>query len=245
MIACIDRYREQLGVEASVTHWLGQNVGYHLAGYLVAKTRRMCDRVQRDRELITEIRRVHAENYGVYGVRKIRHAMRRQGWIIGRDQCARLIRKAGIHGVIRDRKPRTTVSSPRSDDRSDPVECQFHATGPDRLRVADMTYVRTMSRFCYTAFVIDVFSRRIAGWATRASIRTEGSPLEAWQHALITAKNQAFDGLVHYSDRGSQNISISYTEHLVQAGIVPRLDRREMATITSWQKASTGCTKRT
>lgn len=132
--------------------------------------------------------------------------MRRQGWDIGRDQCARLMRNAGLRGVVRGRKPHTTQASPVPDHRPDLVERNFQASGPNRLWVADITYVRTTSGFCYTAFVIDAFSRRIAGWATRATMRTEDLPLEALEHALIAAKHQATTGLVHHSDRGSQAV---------------------------------------
>jgi putative transposase len=227
MIAYIDTYRDQFGVEL-ICRTLGATERGLITsrGYRAAKTRPASDRALRDRALLPQIRKIHAGNYGVYGARKIWHAMRRQGWDIGRDQCARLMRQAGLHGVVRGRKPRTTQPAPVADHRPDLVERNFHAAGPNRLWVADITYVRTTSGFCYTAFVTDVFSRRIAGWATRATMRTEDLPLEALEHALVSAKDQALAGLVHHSDRGSQYVSIRYTEHLAQAGIAASVGSR-------------------
>lgn len=95
----------------------------------------------------------------------------------------------------------------------------FKATVPNRLWVADITYMRTTSGFCYTAFVTDVFSRRIAGWAIRSTMRTEDLPLEALEHALITKKDQALSDLVDHSDRGSQYVSIGYSEKLAEMGV--------------------------
>lgn len=220
MIAYIDMYRDQFGVEL-ICRTLGATAGGFLTsrGYRAAKTRRASDRQLRDAELIPVIQRIHADNYGVYGVRKIWHAMRREGWDIGRDQVARLMRQVGLEGVIRGRKPRTTTTARVPDDRPDLVERHFRADRPNRLWVADITYVRTTAGFCYTAFVTDVFDRKIVGWATRATMRTEDLPLEALEHALVTAKDHAWDGLIHHSDRGSQYVSIRYSERLAEAGI--------------------------
>ncbi|MGQ7787790.1 DDE-type integrase/transposase/recombinase, partial [Nesterenkonia sp. K-15-9-6] len=117
--------------------------------------------------------------------------MRREGWDIGRDQVARLMRAAGLSGVVRGRKPRTTVPAREADERPDLVERRSTADRPNRLWVADITYVRTSCGFCYTAFVTDVFDRKIVGWATRSTMRTEDLPLEALEHALVSAKDRA------------------------------------------------------
>lgn len=228
MIAFIDMYRDQFGWgylplagdELICRTLRATECGFLTSrGYRAAKVRRASDRELRDQVLIPQIARIHAENYGVYGARKMWHAMRREGWEIGRDQCARLMRKSGLRGVVRGRTPRTTRPAAVLDHRPDLVERNSRVPGPNRLWVADITYVRTTCGFCYTAFVIDVFSRRIAGWATRSTMRTEDLPLEALEHALVAAKDQATAGLVHHSDRGSQYVSIRYTEHLAQAGI--------------------------
>lgn len=220
MIAYIDMYRDQFGVEL-ICRTLAATEGGFLTsrGYRAAKTRPASDRALRDAELIPVIERIHAENYGVYGVRKIWHAMRREGWVIGRDQIARLMRHAGLEGVVRGRKPRTTIPARDADDRPDLVERCFITDRPNRLWVADITYVRTTAGFCYTAFVTDVFSRKIVGWATRTTMRTEELPLEALEHALVSAKDHALEGLVHHSDRGTQGGFNWSSQHLERGGI--------------------------
>ena len=170
--------------------------------------------------LIVEIRAIHAANYGIYGVRKMWHAMRRAGWDIGRDQTARLMRKAGVTGAVRGRKPTTTFRAAVVDHRPDLVKRNFKAPAPGRLWVADITYVRTIAGFVYTAFVTDVFSRRIVGWATRSTMTTEALSLEALEHAIATARRGTGE-LVHHSDKGSQYVAISYAERLADYGIKP------------------------
>lgn len=187
-------------------------------GYRAAKIRPKSARTVRDELLIGELKRLHAANYGVYGARKMVRVMRRAGWELGRDQCARLMRAAGIYGVVRGRRPRTTVPARTPDARPDLVQRRFRAEAPNRLWVADITYVRTTAGFCYTAFDTDVFSRRIVGWATRSTMRTDALPIEALEHALLGAR-ESLEELVHHSDRGSQYVSIAYTDHLAAAGI--------------------------
>lgn len=227
MIAYIDMYRDQFGVELICRTLSATDGGFITSrGYRAAKTRPASRRAVRDAQLLPVIRRIHDDNYGVYGARKLWHAMHREGWAVGRDQCARLMRTAGITGVVRGRTPRTTTPAAASDTRPDLVARRFTAPAPNRLWVADITYVRTTAGFCYTAFVIDVFSRRIAGWATRATMRTEDLPLEALEHALISARTQALHELVHHSDRGSQYVSIRYTERLAAVGITSSVGSR-------------------
>ena len=227
MIAYIDMYRDQFGVEP-ICQVLGQTEGGFITsrGYRAAKVRPKSDRTLRDEQLLPIITRVHADNYGVYGRRKMWHTMKHLGWSIGRDQCARLMKQAGICGVRRGRRPITTVANQQPDHRPDLVDRHFHATGPNLLWVADITYVRTTSGFAYTAFITDVFSRKIVGWSTRATMKTEDLPLEALQHALFSAKDQALRGLVHHSDRGSQYVSIRYTENLDDYGIAASVGSR-------------------
>lgn len=220
MIAYIDMYKDRFGVEPICRTLCATEGGFLTSrGYRAAKTRPVCDREGRDSQLIPVLREVHARNYGVYGKRKMWHALRREGWGIGREQTARLMRKAGLQGVRRGRKPVTTRPARVVDTRPDLVDRDFTATGPNRLWVADITYVRAAGRFCYTAFVTDVFSRKIVGWSTRSTMRTEELPLEALEHALNNAKDQALHGLVHHSDRGSQYVSIRYCDRLREAGI--------------------------
>jgi len=220
MIAYIDMFRDRFGVE-SICHVLGAtDRGFITArGYRAAKARPASERSRRDAALIPVVKELHQANYGVYGVRKMWHAMTRAGWDVGRDQVARLMRLAGIRGVVRGRKPRTTSPAKVPDHRPDLVNRNFKVNAPHQLWVADITYVRTTSGFCYTAFVTDAFSRKIVGWATRTTLHTDALPLEALEHALLSAKDQALEGLVHHSDRGSQYVSIRYTEHLARAGL--------------------------
>lgn len=219
MIRYIDFYRDQFGVEAICRVLNRSERGFITSrGYRAAKARPKSARALRDELLIDELRRLHAANYGVYGTRKMVRVMRRAGWEIDRDQCARLMRTAGIHGVVRGRRPRTTVPAKAPDQRPDLVQRRFRAPAPNRLWVADITYVRTTAGFCYTAFVTDVYSRRIVGWATRSTMRTDALPMVALEHAILGAK-ESLDKLVHHSDRGSQYVSIAYTDHLANAGI--------------------------
>src|SRR5699024_9634831 len=220
MIAYIDMFRDRFG-GVLICRVLGAtDRGFITSrGYRAAKSRPSSARSRRDAALIPVVKELHQANYGVSGVRKMWHAMVRAGWDVGRDQVARLMRLAGTSGVVRGRKPRTTVPAKVPDHRPDLVNRDFGVTAPNRLWVADITYVRTSTRFCYTAFVTDAFSRKIVGWSTRTTMRTDALPLEALEHALLSAKDQALDGLVHHSDRGSQYVSIRYTEQLARAGL--------------------------
>ncbi|STY88948.1 Integrase core domain [Mobiluncus holmesii] len=157
--------------------------------------------------LVEEIVKIFDQNYRVYGIRKMWHAMRRAGFAIGREQTGRLMRLDGICGARRERRPVTTRSSPRPDTRPDLVNRDFTADRPNRLWVADITYVRTVSGFVYTAFVTDVYSRKIVGWATRSSMKTEVLPLQALEQAIALARDN-LAGLVHHCDHGSQYTSI-------------------------------------
>ncbi len=148
------------------------------------------------------------------------HAMRRAGWEIGRDQVARLMKLAGVEGVRRGRKPITTRPAGEPDARPDLVERCFTAERPNQLWVADITYVRILGGFCYVAFITDVYSRRIVGWAVSDNLHTAGLPLLALEHALVsTGASRDRHGLVHHSDRGSQYVSLAYSDALITAGV--------------------------
>uniref|UniRef100_UPI0035CCF81E IS3 family transposase n=1 Tax=Micrococcus lylae TaxID=1273 RepID=UPI0035CCF81E len=189
-------------------------------GYRAAKSRPASARALRDTTLIEELKRIHAENYGAYGVRKMHHAMVRAGWEIGRDQVARLMKLAGVEGVRRGRKPITTRPAGKPDARPDLVERCFTAQRPNQLWVADITYVRIPAGFCYVAFITDVYSRRIVGWAVSGSLHTAGLPLLALEHALVsTGATRGRHGLIHHSDRGSQYVSLAYSDALITAGV--------------------------
>jgi len=206
MIRFIDEHRDQFGVEAICRTLRATECGFITSrGYRAAKTRPRSSRTLRDGILVEELRRIHAENYSVYGVRKMHHAMRRAGWEIGRDQISRLMKLAGVEGVRRGRKPITTRPAGEPDARPDLVERCFTAERPNQLWVADITYVRILGGFCYIAFITDVYSRRIVGWAVSDNLHTAGLPLLALKHALVsTGASRDRHGLVHHSDRGSQ-----------------------------------------
>lgn len=219
MIAFIDQYRDRFSVEFICTTLNKQRQGGFITsrGYRNAKYGTPSARSIRDRELVAVIRQVHAANYGVYGVRKMWHALHHAGIQIGREQTARLMPLAGVSGKGKGRCPITTRKARREDTRSDLVHRQFRAAGPNRLWVADITDVRTRAGFVYAAFVTDVFSRKIVGWALSDSMCTEALPLQALNQAIISAKGTT--ELVHHSDHDSQYVSIVYNDRLTDAGI--------------------------
>lgn len=223
MIRYIDRYRNRFGVENICTALQENLAGGFITsrGYRAAKARVPAARTLKDQLLIPELVKIHEENYGVYGVRKMWHAMRRAGWSIGRDQTYRLMKIAGVAGAHRGREPVTTRAATVVDDRPDLVNRDFTATSPNRLWVADFTYIRTYSGFCYTAFITDVFSRKIVGWGVSSTMHTLGMPLMALNQALFQAKKDGSDltQIVHHSDRGSQYVSTGYTQDLRTLGV--------------------------
>jgi len=168
--------------------------------------------------LSEHIQRVWEENFRVYGVRKVLRQLLREGVTVARCTVARLMRKMELHGVVRGRPVRTTVSHPATPCPQDRVNRQYHADRPNRLWVSDFTYVSTWQGFAYVTFVIDVYARRIVGWKVSRSSQTNFL-LDALEQALYARRR---DGeLVHHSDRGAQYFSIRYTERLAEAGIEP------------------------
>lgn len=155
-------------------------------------------------------------NFGVYGARKVWRQLRREGVEVARCTVERLMRELGLRGAVRGATRRTTVADPLAGRAPDLVKRDFSAEAPNRLWVADFTYCATWSGMVYTAFVIDVYSRRIVGWRTATSMTTD-LPLDALEMA-IWARNDRLEDLVHHSDRGSQYMAIRYTERLVEAG---------------------------
>lgn len=178
-------------------------------GYRKATTRAPSARALSDSLLIPEIQRVHAEIFSVYGICKMWHAMNREGFHICRDRTARLMMLAGVCGRRRRRTPVTTFSTNTPDHRPDLAQRSFRAQAPGKLWVADITYVRTLSGFAYTAFVVDAYSRKIIGGATRSTMRTDALPMEALVHALTTTGRIHENQLIHHSDRGSQYVSLN------------------------------------
>ena len=160
---------------------------------------------------------MHEGNFEVYGVRKVWRQLHRDDVEVGRDHVGRLMAELGLCGVTRTKKVRTTTPAPESERPGDLVHRAFTADAPDRLWVADLTYVWTPRGFCYAAFIIDAFSRRIVGWRVSSSLRTDLA-LDALEMAIWSRGD--LDGLIHHSDRGSQYLAIRYTERLEDAGVV-------------------------
>jgi transposase InsO family protein len=185
-----------------------------------ADPERLPRRAQRDVRLQAEIRRVWEENFRVYGVRKVWRQLRREGIEIARCTTTRLMKQMGLAGAIRGKAVKTTVSNAAAPCPRDKVNRQFHAPQPNALWLSDFTYVATWQGFVYVAFVIDVFARRIVGWRVSRSAETS-FVLDALEQALYERRPFQGRGLVHHSDRGSQYVSIRYTERLAAAGIEP------------------------
>jgi len=174
----------------------------------------------RDDLLVPEVVRLHAENYGVYGRRKMHALLRRQGWDVGRDRAERLMRLAGVRGVKKSRRVFTTRTDKAARLPEDLVNRRFTADGPRRLWVCDMTYVATWSGFAYVAFVTDVYSRRIVGWNVAATLRSEILPMPALDMAAWSAGGD-LTGLIHHADHGSNYTAMVYTDRIVELGAIP------------------------
>lgn len=189
------------------------------------------DRVPTRRETLDAVlrpvvARVHADNYGVYGARKVWLAINRERSVdaepVARCTIERLMGEMGLRGAVRGKVKRTTVADPRAATPSDLVDRDFSPHAPDRLWVADFTYVSTWSGWCYTAFVIDAYARRILGWSVATSM-TSRLVLDAVEQAIWTRHREGRDltGLITHHDHGSQYLSVAHTERLAAAGITP------------------------
>jgi transposase InsO family protein len=183
-------------------------------------------RAQHDAVLRAIILRIWTENHQVYGPRKVWKQMGREGLRAARCRVRRLMRAMGLAGVVRGRAWITTTDSdPEASRPQDLVDRQFTATRPNQLWVSDFTYVATWRGFVYVAFVIDVFARRIVGWRVASSLHTD-FVLDALEQAIYDRCGDAADGLVHHSDRGTQYLSMRYTDRLADAGIAPSVGSR-------------------
>ena len=222
MIRFVDEHQDRFGVEPIISVLRATDAGFlSVSGYYAAKTRPPSARAIADAALCEQIAAVHEANYGVYGVRKMHTALRRAGVEIGRDHLARLMRQLGLQGVRRGRPKRTTIADTAVARPADLVKRRFTAERPNRLWVCDMTYLRTWVGFAYLALVIDVYSRRLVGWALTTHLRTD-LPLEALEMA-VWVRNERLDGLIHHSDAGSQYTAIRYTDALAGVGALPSI----------------------
>ena len=220
MIAFIDDHRGAYGVEpiCKVLPIAPSTYFDHRAKQ--ADPAKLSARARRDAALRPTISRVFKDNLKVYGARKVWLQMNRESVSVARYTVERLMRVMGLHGVIRGKAIRTTTPDKAAPCPLDHVNRQFHAPVPNRLWVSDFTYVSTWSGFVYVAFVIDAYARRIVGW--RVSRTPHASfVLDALDQALQERRPVNRSGLVHHSDRGSQYVSIKYSERLAEAGIEP------------------------
>jgi transposase InsO family protein len=172
-----------------------------------------------------EIQRVWHTNMQVYGADKVWRQLNREGVQVARCTVERLMKRLGLAGVRRGKGVRTTVPDYAAPCPQDRVNRQFRADRPNQLWVSDFTYVSTWQGWLYVAFVIDVFARRIVGWRVSHSMRTD-FVLDALEQALYARQPERTDALIHHSDRGSQYVSIRYTERLAEAGIEPSVGSR-------------------
>lgn len=220
MIRYIDEYRAVFGVEPICGQLPIAPATYYEHKRRDREPQRRAARVHSDEAMRREIGRVFDDNYRVYGARKVWRQLNREDITVARCTVERLMAGMGLEGATRGATKRTTIADDTAQRPADLVERDFTAAAPNRLWIADITYVATWSGFVYVAFVIDVFSRYIVGWRASSSLRTD-LPLDALEQAIWARLDGDPTGLIHHSDRGSQYLSISYTERLAAAGIEP------------------------
>ncbi|QEV42985.1 IS3 family transposase [Streptomyces nodosus] len=221
LVAFIDTHRQVFGVEPICKVLTSHGLKIATSTYYAAKNRTPSARSIHDAELKTQISRVHADNFGVYGLRKVWRQLHREGIPVARCTVARLMRDLGLEGARRGKKIRTTIRDDGHDRPSDLLRRDFTASRPNERWVADFTYVATWSGIVYVAFVVDVFSRATVGWSAATSKRAK-LVLDALDMALWRRDRDgipAGPGLVHHSDAGSQYTSFAFTAHLLEAGI--------------------------
>ncbi len=229
MIAFIDEHRGVHGVEPIRKVLPIAPSTYHAHVVRRADPARLSARARRDAALKAEVGRVFAENFGVYGVRKVWRQLLREGFAVARCTVARLMRDLGLQGAVRGKPARTTVADKAAPCPADHVNRQFRAPRPNAPWVSDFTYVATWSGFVHVAFVIDAYARRIVG---RRASRTAhaGFVLDALEQALHERRPVHRGGLVHHSDRGSQlGLKWSSQHHPGLIGARRRVPRRAFA----------------
>jgi len=218
MIEFIEAQRADYGVEPICSALPIAQSTYYQHAAVAREPAKASARAKRDNKLKEDIARIWQDNRNVYGARKVWHVLKREGCKVARCTVERLMRTMGLKGVIRGKNVITTkqdTSRPCPDDK---VNRQFVAEAPNQLWVSDFTYVQTWSGTVYVAFIIDVFARRIVGWKVSTSMTTQ-FVLDALEQAIWQRKPFGNKALIHHSDRGSQYLSIKYTERLAQAAI--------------------------
>ena len=194
-------------------------LGVSPAGYYAWRRRRPSARANSDGELLQRIRTIHASSRGTYGAPRVHAELRAEGRHVGKKRVARLMRQAGLTGVSRRRGMRTTQRDETARPAPDLVARDFTAAAPNRLWVADITYVPTWAGFLYLAVVLDAFSRRIVGWAMANHLRTE-LVLQALDMAVHQRRPA---DVIHHSDQGSQYTSLAFGKRCREAGVRPSM----------------------
>ncbi len=220
MTRFIDTHREEFGVEP-----ICEVLQVAPSTYYAHKQRPPSARAVGDAQLKVEIRRVWDQNFQVYGAEKLWRQLAREGTRVGRDRVARLMRALGIRGVVRGAAQRTTTPAAIDDRPADLVNRDFTAPAPNRLWVADLTYVPTWAGFCYAAFIIDAYSRAIVGWRVATTLRATLA-LDALEMAIWARQDAGLEALVHHSDRGVQYLSVRYSQRLADQGAVASVGSR-------------------
>jgi putative transposase len=202
---------------------IARTLGIAPSTYHAAKTRPPSARAVRDAELMPVIARVHEENFAAYGADKMwDHLNNTEGIRVARCTVERLMRQMGVSGVRRGRSwAKTTISGDGTERPADLVDRDFTASAPNRLWLADLTYVKTHSGWVYVAFIIDAFSRMVVGWQASRSLRSDLA-IDALEMAVFNRRGADADlsGLIHHSDRGVQYLSIRYSQRLDHNGVV-------------------------
>jgi putative transposase len=213
--AYVESHRARFGVEP-----ICRTLGVSASAYYRRRSGPPSRRAVEDARLTERIRELHAANYSAYGYRRMWLTLRRAGEPVARCTVQRLMRRAGIEGAKRRGRPwRTTKPDPEAHRRPDLVERDFSAGAPNRLWVADLSYLRCWQGLLFLAFVIDAFSRRVVGWQLAPHMRTD-LVLDALRMALHQRGSGADVCLIHHSDRGSQSTSIDYTQELTDHGVL-------------------------
>src|SRR5262245_7910579 len=226
MVAFIDQHRATYGVEPICAVLPIAPSTYCRHKVQQREPDKRSARTRHDEELRAAIQRIWDANHQVYGPRKVWKQLRREGHCVSRCTVERVMRAMGVRGTSRGRAWVITTRAKAAAERpADLVDRRCTATRPNQLWVADFTYVATWRGFVYAAFVIDVFARRIVGWRVSASLRTD-FVLDALEQAIYDRCGAGVDDLVHHSDRGTQYLSMRYTERLVDAGIEPSVGSR-------------------
>ena len=220
MYRLVDEHREVHGVEPMCRLLQIAPSAYRRHAARLRDTGLLSHRAQRDAVLMPTIERVWNANLQVYGADKVWMQLNREGEVVARCTVERLMKRMGLQGVRRGKVIRTTISDRKALCPLDKVNRQLHAQRPNQLWVSDFTYVSTWQGWLYVAFVVDVFARRIVGWRVSTSMTTD-FVLDALEQALFDRQPERDSSLIHHSDRGSQYVSIRYSERLAEAGVEP------------------------